>query len=50
MRADPVPGRVTVRLRPGQAIVLLGGLIPHAIEPLGPGHVRITSPLCFHAS
>lgn len=49
VRADPEPGRVTVRLRPGEAIVLLGGLIPHAIEPLGPGHVRITSPLCFHA-
>jgi hypothetical protein len=49
VRAHPEPGRVTVRLRPGEAIVLLGGMIPHAIEPLGPGHVRITSPLCFHA-
>lgn len=50
VRADPERGRVTVRLRPGEAIVLLGGIVPHAIEPLGPGHVRITSPLCFHAA
>ena len=50
VRADPERGRVTVRLRPGEAIVLLGGMIPHAIEPLGPGHVRITCPLCFHAA
>ncbi|MFP5361347.1 MAG: hypothetical protein ACLGI5_01300 [Thermoleophilia bacterium] len=48
VRADPDDGRVTVRLRPGEAIVLLGGMIPHALEPLGPRHTRITSPLCFH--
>jgi hypothetical protein len=48
VRAAPAGGRVTVRLRPGEAIVLLGGMIPHALEPLAAGHTRITTPLCFH--
>lgn len=50
IRADPEPGRVTLRLRPGEAVVLLGGMIPHAIEPLGAGHARVTAPLCFHVA
>ena len=50
VRADPERGRVTVRLRPGEAIALLGGLIPHAIEPLAAGHVRVVAPLCFRAA
>ncbi|MBA3746646.1 MAG: hypothetical protein H0W96_04025 [Solirubrobacterales bacterium] len=48
VRADPDNGRVSLRLQPGEAIVLLGGMIAHALEPLAPGHTRITSPLCFH--
>jgi hypothetical protein len=50
IRAAPVAGRVTVRLAPGRAIVLLGGLVPHAVEPLVEGHVRIVAPLCFRAA
>jgi len=50
IRADPDPGRLTLRLAPGEAIVLLGGLVPHALEPLSAGHVRIVAPLCFRAT
>jgi hypothetical protein len=47
IRARPELGRVPVRLRPGESIVLLGGTIPHRLEPVGPDHVRIVAPLCF---
>ena len=50
IRAAPAAGRVTVRLAPGQSIVLLGGIVPHAVEPLVAGHVRIVAPLCFRAA
>jgi hypothetical protein len=47
LRADPGRGRVIVRLAPGEAIVLAGGVVPHAIAPLGEAHTRIVAPLCF---
>lgn len=47
VRRDPEPGRVDVRLRPGESVVLLGGAVPHAVAPMGAGHVRIVAPLCF---
>jgi hypothetical protein len=50
IRRRPAPGRVTVRLTPGQAIVLLGGQVPHALEPLAAGHQRVVAPLCFRAA
>lgn len=47
IRAAPERGRIIVRLTPGDAIVLAGGIVPHAIAPLGEGHTRIVAPLCF---
>jgi hypothetical protein len=47
IRADPERGRVVVRLVAGEAIVLVGGIVPHAIAPLGEEHTRIVAPLCF---
>jgi hypothetical protein len=47
IRADPERGRVVVRLRAGEAIVLMGGIVPHAIAPLAEEHTRIVAPLCF---
>jgi hypothetical protein len=47
VRRDPGPGRVEVRLRPGESVALLGGAVPHAVAPMGAGHVRIVAPLCF---
>jgi hypothetical protein len=49
IRRDREAGRVAVHLRPGDSVLLLGGLIPHAVAPVAPGHVRITAPLCFVA-
>ena len=49
IRAHPSEGRVVVRLRPGESVVLLGGLIPHRLEPVAEGHVRVVAPLCFRA-
>lgn len=49
VRRDPKPGRVLVRLQPGEALVLLGGVVPHAVSPVEAGHVRIVAPLCFQA-
>lgn len=50
VRRDPERGRVEVRLRPGESLVLLGGAIPHRLEPMAPGHVRVVAPLCFQCS
>jgi hypothetical protein len=40
-------GRAVVRLVAGEAIVLVGGIVPHAIAPLGEKPTRIAAPLCF---
>ena len=50
IRADPAPGRVVVRLSEGESLVLLGGLIPHRLEPLAAGHVRVVAPLCYRVA
>jgi hypothetical protein len=40
----------TVRAPVGSTIVILGGLLPHAVLPLGPTGTRVIAPLCFVAS
>lgn len=47
IRATPGTGAVSVRLPVGSTMVMLGGLVPHLIEPLAPGELRIVSILCF---
>lgn len=47
IRANPSAGRRLVRLQPGQSLVILGGIIPHAVGAIEDEHVRITAPLCF---
>ena len=47
IRATPNKGAVRVRLPVGQTMVMLGGLVPHLIEPMGPGELRVVSILCF---
>ncbi|MEE1619875.1 hypothetical protein ACQ7DA_00550 [Zafaria sp. J156] len=49
VRADPRTGAGAVKARPGQSIVLLGGLLPHETVPVGPAGPRIISALCFRA-
>ncbi|MFY2558523.1 hypothetical protein ACN469_12905 [Corallococcus terminator] len=48
IRQSPEAGRVTLRLRPRQTLVMLGGLVPHAVEPVVRGQSRIVSVLCYH--
>jgi len=47
IRATPDRGLVSVRLRPGQTIVLLGGYVAHATAPMAHGQKRLISVLCY---
>lgn len=46
IRATPALGAIPVHLRPGQSILLLGGIIPHLLTPVQ-DQKRIVSLLCF---
>jgi hypothetical protein len=50
IRATPESGVLHIRVRPGEAAVLLGGIVPHRVVPVGSGHERIVAPLCFSAT
>jgi hypothetical protein len=50
VRAAPEAGMGVVKAAPGQSIVILGGLVPHRVLPLGPWGQRIISALCFRAA
>jgi hypothetical protein len=47
IRSTPDKGLMSVHLRPGQTIILLGGYVPHATTAMGNGQKRIISVLCF---
>jgi hypothetical protein len=47
IRATPERGQLRLKLMPGQTLVMHGGLIPHNVEPMADGQVRIISVLCF---
>jgi len=47
---SPEPGAVELALRPRESLVLLGGLVPHRLDVLAEGHVRIVAPLCYRAA
>lgn len=49
IRRDREAGAVGLRLRPGQTLVLLGGLVPHEVLPVAGGQRRIVSVLCYKA-
>jgi hypothetical protein len=52
MPADPATsgrGGVILRLPVSRSLILLGGMIPHTLLPMAPGHVRIVAPLCYMA-
>jgi hypothetical protein len=50
IRAAPERGMALIKARPGQSILLLGGLLPHRVEPLGAAGQRVISALCFRAA
>ena len=50
IRRSPEAGLISVRLEPGQTLLLVGGLIPHRLMPLGRDHLRIIAPLCYRVA
>jgi len=50
IRATPQQGLVRVPLRAGQTIVLLGGIVPHLVQPLSEAQARVVSVLCYRAT
>ena len=50
IRADPGRGAVLRRLGPGQTLLLMGGMVPHALLPVRSGQLRFISVLCFRVS
>jgi hypothetical protein len=50
LRANPGPGGQVLHLEPGDTMVLLGGIVPHAVLPVAPGQRRVVSLLCFEAA
>jgi hypothetical protein len=49
IRSDPT-GAVDLYLHTGDTLILLGGIIPHQLTPLGDNHIRIVAPLCYQAT
>lgn len=47
IRGRPAAGALPVRLRPGEAVALLGGVVAHRLVPLDAGQVRVVAPLCY---
>lgn len=50
IRARPDDGAVVVKLLAGQSVILLGGVVPHCVLPVGDGQARVISALCFGAA
>lgn len=46
IRADRRGGSA-VPVVPGEAVVLLGGVVPHEVSPVAPRRCRVVAPLCF---
>jgi len=49
IRQTPNKGAVTIRLPVMTTMIMLGGLVPHLIEPMAEAELRIVSILCFRA-
>jgi hypothetical protein len=50
IRGTPDQGAYPLKLVPGQSAILMGGVVPHFVQPVGEGQVRVISALCFVAS
>ena len=50
IRATPQLGALHIRVRPGEAAVLLGGIVPHRVIAVAEAHERVVAPLCFSAA
>jgi hypothetical protein len=49
IRASSPPATSVIKAPVGHSIVILGGLVPHRVLPLGPSGSRVISALCFQA-
>lgn len=47
IRATPENGALKLHLKPGQTIVMYGGIVPHSLLPVTNGQERIVSVLCY---
>lgn len=47
IRATPDQGAHLIRLMPSQTLVMLGGVVPHALLPVTSSQLRIVSVLCY---
>lgn len=47
IRSNPAKGGRKLQLAVGETLLLLGGIIPHAILPVVPRQIRIVSILCY---
>jgi hypothetical protein len=50
IRATADDGALYIRVRPGEAALLLGGIVPHRVIAVGDTHERVVAPLCFSAA
>lgn len=50
IRATPARGALKLHLKPGQTLVMYGGIVPHALLPVADKQVRVVSVLCYHVS
>lgn len=50
IRSSEAPPEVTVDAPQGASVLILGGLLPHAVHPLGCSGTRVISALCFAAA
>ena len=49
IRASQPQGLVRLPLRTGQSVILLGGIVPHLVQPLAVTQPRVVSVLCYRA-
>jgi hypothetical protein len=50
IRQDLESGATYLKLRPGQSIAMLGGILPHRVAPVRQEQSRVLSVLCFTAN
>lgn len=50
IRMDSTRGAIPLKLQVGQAIVMLGGVVPHFVAPSSEGQARVMSVMCFTVS
>jgi hypothetical protein len=50
VRGTAAVGARPVAVPPGESVILLGGVVPHRVPPVGPGRLRIVTPLCYRVA